>query len=141
MWGGDGGTTTCLTDPRCVAEEHYRPLYGGEDLMADVPEEERGTIPLYRLISMDYVCQIRVPRISADVPVGRQAQECIEQRILLGHHRGWGMVVSRPGTGVDRNVCLSLPNCTSSDSPDHGRCLTSTPIYRIQLRNTVLWVK
>lgn len=54
VWGGDGGTTTCLTDPRCVAEEHYRPLNGGKDLLADVPEEERGTIPIFRLISMDY---------------------------------------------------------------------------------------
>ena len=108
--------------------------------MADVPEEERGTIPIYRLISMDYVCQIRVPRISADVQWGAKPKNVSNNAYYWGitEDGEWSYhVLGQEWIATS----VSLPNCTHADSPGHGRCLTSTPIYRIQLRNTVLWAK
>ncbi|WVQ78015.1 hypothetical protein IAT38_000096 [Cryptococcus sp. DSM 104549] len=54
LWNSDIGTVSCLTDPRCVAKEHYVPPEGAEDLSIGVPDEERGAIPLWALNVVDY---------------------------------------------------------------------------------------
>ncbi len=48
-------TVSCVTDPRCIAKEHYRPPEGAEDLSIGVPDEERGVIPIWKIITFDYV--------------------------------------------------------------------------------------
>ncbi|KAJ7072774.1 hypothetical protein C8F01DRAFT_260438 [Mycena amicta] len=46
-WAGEKRVPSCIFDPRCIAE--YTPNIDGPDLSVDVPEEERGTIPISRL--------------------------------------------------------------------------------------------
>ncbi|WVQ78016.1 hypothetical protein IAT38_000097 [Cryptococcus sp. DSM 104549] len=54
IWNNDLDTVSCVTDPRCVAKEHYTPPEGAEDLSVGVPDEERGVIPLWALNIVDY---------------------------------------------------------------------------------------
>ncbi|WVQ78012.1 hypothetical protein IAT38_000093 [Cryptococcus sp. DSM 104549] len=54
IWNSDIDTISCITDPRCVAKEHYVPPEGAEDLSVGVPDEERGVIPLWALNIVDY---------------------------------------------------------------------------------------
>ncbi|WVF72286.1 hypothetical protein IAT40_007098 [Kwoniella sp. CBS 6097] len=54
LWNNDLDTVTCVTDPRCVAKEHYMPPEGAEDLSVGVPDEERGVIPIWALNIVDY---------------------------------------------------------------------------------------
>ncbi|KAK8869891.1 hypothetical protein IAR55_000459 [Kwoniella newhampshirensis] len=54
LWNGELDTVSCVTDPRCIAKEHYVPTEGGEDLSIGVPDEERGVIPLWALNIVDY---------------------------------------------------------------------------------------
>jgi hypothetical protein len=51
----DVDSMSCTTDPRCIAKEHYVPPVDGRDLSLGVPLEERGVIPIWRLMAMDYV--------------------------------------------------------------------------------------
>lgn len=55
IWGSDSDIVACITDPRCVAAEHYAPPEGTEDLSVGVPDAERGVIPIWRLQIADYV--------------------------------------------------------------------------------------
>ena len=55
IWNSDIETVSCLTDPRCVAAEHYTPPVDSEDLSIGVPPEERGVIPIWALNVVDYV--------------------------------------------------------------------------------------
>lgn len=57
IWVDDSDMLSCIADPRCIAKEHYVPPAGATDLSSNVPEEELGTIPLYHLHSLTYVCQ------------------------------------------------------------------------------------
>ncbi|OCF39474.1 hypothetical protein I317_06749 [Kwoniella heveanensis CBS 569] len=54
LWNSDLDTVTCVTDPRCVAKEHYMPPEGAEDLSIGVSDEERGVIPIWALNIVDY---------------------------------------------------------------------------------------
>ncbi|WWC69545.1 uncharacterized protein I206_103487 [Kwoniella pini CBS 10737] len=54
IWNSDVDTVTCITDPRCIAKEHYVPPEDAEDLSIDVPDEERGVIPIWALAIVDY---------------------------------------------------------------------------------------
>ncbi|WVQ78013.1 hypothetical protein IAT38_000094 [Cryptococcus sp. DSM 104549] len=53
LWSGDLDAVSCITDPRCIAKEHYAPPEGAEDLSIGVPDEERGVIPLWALYVQD----------------------------------------------------------------------------------------
>ncbi|KAF7356477.1 hypothetical protein MVEN_00980800 [Mycena venus] len=48
-WAEEKRVISCVLDPRCIAD--YVPTIGGQDLSLDVPQEERGTIPLARLFA------------------------------------------------------------------------------------------
>ncbi|WVQ78014.1 hypothetical protein IAT38_000095 [Cryptococcus sp. DSM 104549] len=54
IWNNDVETVSCVTDPRCIAKEHYVPPEGAEDLSVGVPDEERGVIPLWAMTVTDY---------------------------------------------------------------------------------------
>ena len=47
-----------MTDPRCIAKEHYVPPDGAEDLSVGVPDEERGVIPIWMINIVDYVSPV-----------------------------------------------------------------------------------
>ena len=55
IWNSDIDTVSCLTDPRCVAKDHYVPPLNATDLSIGVPDEERGVIPIWALNVVDYV--------------------------------------------------------------------------------------
>lgn len=48
-WAEEKRVISCVLDPRCIAD--YVPTIDGRDLSLDVPQEERGTIPLARLFA------------------------------------------------------------------------------------------
>ena len=48
-WAEEKRVASCVLDPRCIAD--YVPTIDGPDLSLDVPQEERGTIPLARLFA------------------------------------------------------------------------------------------
>ncbi|OCF71955.1 hypothetical protein I204_07218 [Kwoniella mangroviensis CBS 8886] len=54
IWNSDLDTVSCVTDPRCIAKEHYTPPEDAEDLSIGVPDEERGVIPIWALAIVDY---------------------------------------------------------------------------------------
>ncbi|KAL7419825.1 hypothetical protein Q5752_005741 [Cryptotrichosporon argae] len=54
VWMHDFHAVACLTDPRCVAAEHYAPPLGADDLSVGVPDAERGVIPMWRILVADY---------------------------------------------------------------------------------------
>ncbi|KAK4683567.1 hypothetical protein P7C73_g6676, partial [Tremellales sp. Uapishka_1] len=54
IWATDTAVVSCVSDPRCIAAEHYVPPDQSPDLSLPVPEAERGVIPLYRLGVVDY---------------------------------------------------------------------------------------
>ncbi|WRT67044.1 uncharacterized protein IL334_004010 [Kwoniella shivajii] len=54
LWSSDLDTVSCVTDPRCIAKEHYIPPEDAEDLSIGVPDEERGVIPIWALNIVDY---------------------------------------------------------------------------------------
>ena len=54
IWNSDTETVSCISDPRCVASEHYVQPSGGESLES-VPIGERGKIPIHKLHIVDYV--------------------------------------------------------------------------------------
>nr|ODN81216.1 hypothetical protein L203_05722 [Cryptococcus depauperatus CBS 7841] len=54
LWNSDVDIVSCITDPRCVAKEHYVPPDDAEDLSIDIPDKERGVIPLWALNVVDY---------------------------------------------------------------------------------------
>lgn len=51
----DVEVVSCVTDPRCVAKEHYVPPVDAPDLSIGVPDEERGVIPIWAIQIHDYV--------------------------------------------------------------------------------------
>lgn len=53
----DTQAMSCITDPRCIAKEHYVPPEGSPDLSVGVPDEERGVIPLWALQVHTYVSE------------------------------------------------------------------------------------
>jgi len=55
IWNSDIETVSCLTDPRCIAADHYVPPVNSTDLSIGVPLEERGVIPIWALNVVDYV--------------------------------------------------------------------------------------
>lgn len=55
LWISEEEALSCISDPRCIAREHYNPPEGGADASVGVPDEERGVIPLYDLNIMSYV--------------------------------------------------------------------------------------
>ncbi|WVR05095.1 hypothetical protein IAU60_002107 [Kwoniella sp. DSM 27419] len=54
LWNNNLDVVSCVTDPRCVAKDHYVPPVGAEDLSIGVPDEERGVIPIWQLNVVDY---------------------------------------------------------------------------------------
>ncbi|WVQ78011.1 hypothetical protein IAT38_000092 [Cryptococcus sp. DSM 104549] len=54
LWNSDGETLSCIVDPRCIAKEHYVYPDGTADLSEGVPDEERGTVPLWALNVVSY---------------------------------------------------------------------------------------
>lgn len=75
IWVDDDDMLTCITDPRCIAKEHYVPPAGATDLSLNVPEEELGTIPLYHLHSITYVSPVQLCDLRhADILVWVQAE-------------------------------------------------------------------
>lgn len=51
----DAEAVQCITDPRCIAKDHYVPPDGAQDLSDGVPDEERGVIPIWALQVFSYV--------------------------------------------------------------------------------------
>lgn len=51
----DVDIVSCVTDPRCVAKDHYTPPVDAEDLSVGIPDAERGVIPIWALQIHDYV--------------------------------------------------------------------------------------
>ncbi|WWC90108.1 uncharacterized protein L201_005041 [Kwoniella dendrophila CBS 6074] len=54
LWNSDIDTVSCITDPRCIAKEHYVPPESAKDLSIGVPDAERGVIPIWALEIVDY---------------------------------------------------------------------------------------
>lgn len=55
IWVPDVDSISCITDPRCIAKDHYVPPLEARDLSAGVPNEERGMINIWQIVSVDYV--------------------------------------------------------------------------------------
>ena len=58
IWTEDTQVVSCVTDPRCISPEHYRPAQNGTSVLDPddpIPEAELGVIPIWRLHSADYV--------------------------------------------------------------------------------------
>lgn len=58
IWTEDTQVVSCVTDPRCIAIDHYRPPHNASSVIDPddpIPEEEQGVIPIWRLFSTDYV--------------------------------------------------------------------------------------
>ncbi|CAD6573643.1 MAG: hypothetical protein TREMPRED_000875 [Tremellales sp. Tagirdzhanova-0007] len=54
IWNSDVDTVSCITDPRCIAKKHYVPPVDARDLSVQVPDDERGVIPIWMLQVVDY---------------------------------------------------------------------------------------
>ncbi|RXK38323.1 hypothetical protein M231_04365 [Tremella mesenterica] len=54
LWNSETDTVSCITDPRCVAKEHYVPPEDGKDISIGVPDDEKGNIPIWKLQVVDY---------------------------------------------------------------------------------------
>lgn len=58
VWTEDTQVVSCVTDPRCISPEHYRPQQNASSILDPddpIPEAELGVIPIWRLHSADYV--------------------------------------------------------------------------------------
>jgi hypothetical protein len=90
IWTHDVDVVSCITDPRCVAKEHYVPPEDAVDLSIGVPDEERGTIKLWQMQVVDYVRLLMMSEPqkhmdgNADKIVGSKADVHGEFRLLLG---------------------------------------------------------
>ncbi|ORX39788.1 hypothetical protein BD324DRAFT_234792 [Kockovaella imperatae] len=54
IWVADVEIVSCVTDPRCIAAADYTPPIGEENLSRVIPDEDRGSIPIWALTVVDY---------------------------------------------------------------------------------------
>jgi hypothetical protein len=60
VWTSDMQVVTCVTDPRCIAPEHYNPPNNASVTVHSdtenqvIPEDELGMIEIWRLFGVDY---------------------------------------------------------------------------------------
>jgi hypothetical protein len=61
VWTSDQQVVTCVTDPRCIAPEHYVPPHNASSALFSestgeqlVPDDELGSIEIWRLFGVDY---------------------------------------------------------------------------------------
>jgi hypothetical protein len=108
IWGSDSDIVACLTDPRCVAPEHYTPPEGAKDLSIGIPDEERGVIPIWRLQIADYVGSLYSCVIVTNTPVGFTTYRSIGRGRLLGSKTKRRMEFTFTWYSVDTDVSLRM---------------------------------
>lgn len=121
---GDGQAVTCMSDPRCVAPEHYVAPEGGEDLGLSTLASERGNIPIWRINVLDYVSRlVSTSRLSLTPgSVGSTPARDIPERLVVGSRVGWRLEVSSAWSRMGRDVSLGF-RISMFDTPQSTRAL------------------